>query len=68
MTTLNNTAEGNNRTDLKKTWAMLNKYGIYTEEELNKALKNLKPLDIGLMATLPERLKSKDETLKEKSI
>jgi hypothetical protein len=35
-------------------WKLLNKYGVYTEEELREAHKNLKPLDIGIF-TLPPK-------------
>lgn len=38
---------------VEKMWKLLNKYGIYTEEQLDKAIKE-NPLDIGIF-TIPYR-------------
>ena len=35
----------------QKIWKALSKYGIHTEEELNMAIKQMKPLDIGCMVS-----------------
>lgn len=37
--------------ELQKIWKALSKYGIYTEEELNTAIKQMKPLNIGCMVS-----------------
>lgn len=35
----------------EKLWKALAKYGIRTEEELNEAIKHMKPLNIGCMVS-----------------
>ncbi len=37
--------------ELQKIWKALSKYGIHTEEELNTAIKQMKPLNIGCMVS-----------------
>ncbi|MFF5993673.1 hypothetical protein AAGS61_02810 [Lysinibacillus sp. KU-BSD001] len=41
----------------EKIWKALAKYGIYTEEQLNEAIKNMKPLNIGCMVS-PVRVRN----------
>lgn len=36
---------------LEKIWEALAKYGIHTEAELNEALKEMEPLNIGCMVS-----------------
>lgn len=36
---------------VEKIWKALAKYGIKTEAELNEAIKNMKPLNIGCMVS-----------------
>lgn len=43
----------------EKIWKALAKYGIYTEEQLNEAMKTLKPLNIGCMVS-PVPIKTKE--------
>lgn len=47
--------EGGATVDLEKrikaTWEALAEYGIYTEEDLDNALKTMKPLNIGCMVS-----------------
>lgn len=33
--------------NIEKIWKELKKYGIHNEQELDEALKNMKPLNIG---------------------
>ncbi len=35
---------------MDKVWAALNSYGIYTEEQLEEAVKKMKPINISCMA------------------
>lgn len=35
---------------IDKVWAALNSYGIYTEEQLDEAVRKMKPIDISCMA------------------
>lgn len=35
--------------NINKIWEALAKYGIYSEEELDEAIKNMEPLNIGCM-------------------
>ncbi|KYG92041.1 hypothetical protein A0U40_03630 [[Bacillus] sp. KCTC 13219] len=44
----NSTNELNSR-HIGKLWAALNKYGIYTEDELKKAVEEMQPLNISCM-------------------
>lgn len=36
---------------VEKLWKALKKYDIHTEEQLNEAMKEMKPLDIGCMVS-----------------
>lgn len=36
---------------IKAIWEALAEYGIYTEEDLDNALKTMKPLNIGCMVS-----------------
>lgn len=40
-----------NKDEHEKIWNALAKYGIYTEAELNEAIKKMKPLNIGCMVS-----------------
>ncbi|WP_342472361.1 hypothetical protein MHH70_01720 [Metasolibacillus sp. FSL H7-0170] len=44
----NSTNELNSRR-IGKLWTALNKYGIYTEDELKKAVEEMQPLNISCM-------------------
>lgn len=35
----------------KKVWAALNRYGIFTEEQLDEELRTMKPLDVSCMVS-----------------
>lgn len=37
----------------EKLWKLLNKHGIRNEQDLQKALKRRKPLEIGIMVSKP---------------
>jgi hypothetical protein len=37
--------------DINKVWKALAKYGIKSEKELDEAIKNMKPLNIGCMVS-----------------
>ncbi|WCH46414.1 hypothetical protein [Lysinibacillus sp. OF-1] len=39
------------KTQLEKIKKALEKYGIFNEEQLNEAIKNMKPLNIGCMVS-----------------
>lgn len=40
---------------VEKAWKALAKYGIHTEEQLDEAIKNMPPINIGCMVSpLPE--------------
>lgn len=41
----------NDSLQLEKIKKALAKYGIYSEEQLNEAIKNMKPLNIGCMVS-----------------
>ncbi|ACD53026.1 hypothetical protein [Clostridium botulinum] len=36
---------------VKRMWEYLNENGIYTEKELDEAIKNMKPLNIGIFVS-----------------
>ena len=36
---------------VEKIWAALAEYGIYSEQDLKKAMKEMKPLDIGCLVS-----------------
>lgn len=38
---------------VERVWKALAKYGIYTEEQLDEALKNTEPINIGCMVAQP---------------
>lgn len=40
----------------KLIWKALRKYGIETEEDLDRELKKLKPLNIGIMTQRPKEM------------
>ena len=40
-----------NKPKIEKVWAALAKYGIYSEKDLDEALKNMPPLEIGCMVS-----------------
>lgn len=43
---------------VKKAWEALAKYGIYTEQQLDEAIKKMPPINIGCMVSpLPEAAK-----------
>lgn len=39
------------KTQLEKIKKALEKYGIFNEEQLNEAIRNMKPLNIGCMVS-----------------
>lgn len=41
----------NDKSQLEKIYKALEKYGIFNEEQLNEAIKNMKPLNIGCMVS-----------------
>lgn len=47
--------------DIDKVWKALAKYGIHSEKELNEAIKNMKPLNIGCMIS-PVNLNRNQQT------
>lgn len=47
--------------DIDKVWKALEKYGIHSEKELNEAIKNMKPLNIGCMIS-PVNLNRNQQT------
>ncbi|BAQ11485.1 hypothetical protein OXB_3015 [Bacillus sp. OxB-1] len=49
----------NNEEKVEKIWKALAKYGIKTEAELNEAIKEMKPLNIGCMVSPVEERGSK---------
>lgn len=46
---------------VEKTWKALNKLGIYTEEQLDEAIKKQPPLNIGCMVSPIKKLTSEEE-------
>lgn len=40
-----------NEQQYEKIWNALAKYGIYNEEQLNEAIRKMKPLNIGCMVS-----------------
>ena len=47
--------------DIDKVWKALAKHGIHSEKELNEAIKNMKPLNIGCMIS-PVNLNRNQQT------
>lgn len=47
---------------VKKTWEVLNRYGIYTEQQLDQAIKNTPPVDIGCMIS-PVNISGRQDVL-----
>ena len=47
--------------DIDNVWKALAKYGIHSEKELNEAIKNMKPLNIGCMIS-PVNLNRNQQT------
>ena len=47
--------------DIDKVWKALAKHGIHSEKELNEAIKNMKPLNIGYMIS-PVNLNRNQQT------
>lgn len=45
--------------EFQKIWKALSKYGIHTEEELNTAIKQMKPLNIGCMVSPVKKSENK---------
>lgn len=48
---------------LGKIWKALAKYGIHSEEELNEAIKKMKPLNIGCMVSPVKRIENEKTVL-----
>jgi hypothetical protein len=40
-----------NKPDINKVWKALAKYGIKSEKELDEAIKNMNPINIGCMVS-----------------
>lgn len=49
MEKVKNSTNELNGSRIEKLWAALNKYGIYTEDELQKAVEEMQPLNISCM-------------------
>lgn len=56
------TKQKSNDVQLEKLKKALAKHGIYNEEQLNEAIRNMKPLNIGCMVSpVPSRTASNKE-------
>lgn len=58
--------------DINKVWEALHKYGIYTEQQLDEAIKKMKPINIGYMVSkelvkeIPKLTKEEEKELFER--